>query len=137
MKKVFGFVMVGLVTLCLTGCGSSEQLKCTGNISGQDTTVKATLKDNNVTKVSMEMVTQASSQEEAKSGANYINSSLSSTDVEGMKLSAKANGKKVITTITMDISKMSASEIESEMGTADLTKDAFVKSMEEEGMTCR
>ena len=137
MKKMFGFVMVAIISVCLTGCGSNgNELKCTGTIEGQKATVKATLKSDKVTKVTMDLVTEASSTEEAKAGAAMING-LGSMAGEGIKMSAKANGKKVTTTMTMDVAKMSSADVEDQLGTADLTKDAFAKAMKEQGLTCK
>lgn len=136
MKKLFGFAMVAICAVCLTGCGNSNELKCTGEIDGQKATVKATLKSDKITKVVVESSEEAESAEEAKAGAAMING-FGSMAGEGMTMSAKANGKKVTMTITMDIAKMSSDDIEDQLGTAELTKDAFVKAMEEEGMTCK
>lgn len=40
-------------------------------------------------------------------------------------------------TMTMDVTKMSESDLENNLGTKDLTKDSFVKAMEDEGLTCK
>lgn len=137
MKKMLGFVMAALMTVCLTGCGSKgNELKCTGKIDGQEATVKASLNSDKITKVVIETSTEASSKEEATAGVAMINA-MGSSAGEGMTMSAKANGKKVTMTITMDVAKMSSSDLESQIGTSELTKDAFVKAMEDEGMTCK
>lgn len=137
MKKLFGFAMIGLISICLTGCGSNgNQLKCTGEIEGQKATVKATLKDDQVTKVNMELVTEASSKEEATAGAAMING-FGSMAGEGMTMSAKASGKKVTTTMTMDVAKMASDDLEDQLGTTELTKDAFANAMKEQGLTCK
>ena len=138
MKKLFGFAMVALCAVCLTGCGSKgNQLKCTGEVNGQKATATASLDSDKVTKVVMETVTEASSKEEAEAGVAMINGMASSFTSEGMTMSAKANGKKVTATMTMDISKMKSDDIESELGTTDLTKDAFIEAMKEQGLTCK
>lgn len=54
---------------------------------------------------------------------------LSSLAGEGMTMSAKANGKNVTMTMTMDVTKMSESDLENNLGTKELSKDAFVKAM--------
>lgn len=138
MKKLFGFAMVALCAVCLTGCGSKgNQLKCTGEIEGQKATVTASLDSDKVTKVVMETVAEASSKDEATAGAAMINGMGSAFGVEGMTMSAKASGKKVTTTMTMDVAKMKSDDLESNLGTTDLTKDAFVEAMKGQGLTCK
>lgn len=84
----------------------------------------------------METKSVADSEDEAKQGVAMING-LGSLAGEGMTMSAKANGKNVTMTITMDVAKVSEDNLESNLGTTDLSKDSFVKAMEDEGLTCK
>ena len=54
-----------------------------------------------------------------------------------MTMSAKANGKNVTMTMTMDVTKMSESDLENNLGTKEMSKDAFVKAMGDQGLTCK
>lgn len=137
MKKLFGGIsMVAIMLVCLTGCGKSNTLKCTGKVDDNDTTVTATLSGDKITKVVIDTKSVADSEDEAKQGVAMING-LGSLAGEGMTMSAKANGKNVTMTMTMDVTKMSESDLENNLGTKDLTKDSFVKAMEDEGLTCK
>lgn len=137
MKKLFGGIsMVAIMLVCLTGCGKSNTLKCTGKVDDNDTTVTATLNGDKITKVVMETKSVADSEDEAKKGVAMING-IGSLAGEGMTMSAKANGKNVTMTITMDVAKVSEDNLENNLGTKDLTKDSFVKAMEDEGLTCK
>ena len=135
MKKMAGLLASLLVVFSLTGCGN--EVKCTGELEGQKATVKATLDSDKVTKVVMETVTEAETKEEAEQGAAMINGLGSLAPDSGMTMSAKANGKKVTTTATMDITKMTSEDIEDNFGSQSLSKDDFIKAMEEEGLTCK
>ena len=84
----------------------------------------------------METKSVADSEDEAKQGVAMING-LGSLAGEGMTMSAKANGKNVTMTMTMDVTKMSESDLENNLGTKELSKDSFVKAMEDEGLTCK
>ena len=139
MKKLFGFLMVAVITVCLTGCGSnSSKLICTGEMDGDKATAKVTLKDDKVTKVIIENITKLPAAGDAAFLASLIDAKIDATEeVEGLKMSAKANGTKVTAIATMDIVKMSAEDIEDLFGTTDLTKDAFVKYIEDKGLTCK
>lgn len=137
MKKLFGGIsMVAIMLVCLTGCGKGNTLKCTGKVDDNDTTVTATLSGDKITKVVIDTKSVADSEDEAKKGVAMING-LGSLAGEGMTMSAKANGKNVTMTMTMDVTKMSESDLENNLGTKDLTKDSFVKAMEDEGLTCK
>lgn len=137
MKKLFGGIsMVAIMLVCLTGCGKSNALKCTGKVDGNDTTVTATLSGDKITKVVMDTKSVANSEDEAKQGVAMING-IGSLAGEGMTMSAKANGKNVTMTMTLDVAKLSESDLENNLGTKDLSKDAFVKAMEDKGLTCK
>lgn len=137
MKKLFGGIsMVAIMLVCLTGCGKSNTLKCTGKVDDNDTTATATLSGDKITKVVMETKSVADSEDEAKQGVAMING-LGSLAGEGMTMSAKANGKNVTMTMTMDVTKMSESDLENNLGTKELSKGAFVKAMEDQGLTCK
>ena len=137
MKKLFGGIsMVAIMLVCLTGCGKGNTLKCTGKVDDNDTTVTATLSGDKITKVVIDTKSVADSEDEAKQGVAMING-IGSLAGEGMTMSAKANGKNVTMTITMDVAKVSESNLESNLGTKDLSKDSFVKAMEDEGLTCK
>lgn len=125
-----------IMLVCLTGCGKGNTLKCTGKVDGNEATATATLNGDKITKVVMETKSVADSEDEAKQGVAMING-LSSLAGEGMTMSAKANGKNVTMTITMDVAKVSEDNLESNLGTTDLSKDSFVKAMEDEGLTCK
>ena len=135
MKKMFGLLASLLVVFSLTGCGN--ELKCTGEVDGQKMTAKATLDGEKITKVVMESVSEAESKEEAENGAKLINGLGAMASESGITMVAKANGKKVTMTMTMDVTKMKSEDLEEEFDTAELTKDSFIKAMEEEGLTCK
>ena len=138
MRKMMGLLASLLVVFSLTGCGSKgNELKCTGEIDGQKATVTATLDGEKITKVVMKSVAEAESKEEAEQGAAVINGMGAMFGESGMTMSAKVDGKKVTTTMTMDVAKMESEDLEDNLGTSDLTKDSFVKAMEEEGLTCK
>ena len=127
MKKLFGGIsMVAIMLVCLTGCGKGNTLKCTGKVDGNEATATATLNGDKITKVVMETKSVADSEDEAKQGVAMING-LGSLAGEGMTMSAKANGKNVTMTMTMDVTKMSESDLENNLGTKDLTKASFLK----------
>lgn len=137
MKKLFGGMsLVALMLVCLTGCGSSS-LKCTMSDEDNKSTVKATLNGDKITKVVMEQTETLDSEEEAKTTAALYSGISSLGSEDGYTISVKAKGKDVIMTATIDITKMSSEEIEDEFDSEELTKDAFVKAMEEEGFTCK
>lgn len=137
MKKLFGGIsMVAIMLVCLTGCGKGNTLKCTGKVDDNDTTATATLSGDKITKVVIDTKSVADSEDEAKQGVAMING-LGSLAGEGMTMSAKANGKNVTMTMTMDVTKMSESDLENNLGTKELSKDAFVKAMEDQGLTCK
>lgn len=107
MKKLFGGIsMVAIMLVCLTGCGKGNTLKCTGKVDGNEATATATLNGDKITKVVMETKSVADSEDEAKQGVAMING-IGSLAGEGMTMSAKANGKNVTMTITMDVAKVS------------------------------
>lgn len=138
MKKLFGGIsMVAIMLVCLTGCGKSNTLKCTGKLDGTDTTMTATLNGDKVVKIIAEGKEIANSEDEAKQNAAMYNGFGSLGAESGITISAKASGKNVNMTMTMDVAKMSESALESNLGTKDLTKDSFVKAMEDEGLTCK
>lgn len=137
MKKFVGLCASLLVVLSLTGCGKSNELKCTGKVEGEEMTATATLDGDKITKVVAETVTEAETKEEAEQGAAMINGFGALAAESGMTMSAKVNGKKVTTTMTMDITKMEAEDLEENFDTENLTKDSFIKAMEDEGLTCK
>lgn len=138
MKRLFGGIsVVAIMLICLTGCGKGADLKCTGTVDGVETTVKATLSSDKVTKVVIETKTVAESEEEAKQNAAFSNGlGLSRPDL-GITMTAEAKGKTVTMTMTMDVTKMSSEDLEYILDTTDLTKDGFIKGMEERGLTCK
>lgn len=138
MKKIIsGFVATAFMLVCLTGCGKGADLKCTGKMDGADATITATLDSDKITKVVMVNKSEAESEEEAKQGVAYINAMGIGSSEKGITMSAKASGKKVTLTVTVDVTKMSAEDIENQFDVTDLTKENFVKSMEEQGLTCK
>lgn len=140
MKRLFGGIsVVAIMLVCLTGCGKSSgaDLKCTGKMDGNDATVKATLSSDKVTKVVIESKTVAESEEEAKQGVAILNGFGSLNSDSGITMTAEANGKNVTMTMTLDVTKMSSEDLENNLNTTDLTKDGFVKAMEEQGLTCK
>lgn len=138
MKKLLGIMMVGLFSICLTGCGSKgNQLKCTGKVEGQDMTMTATIKSDKVTKVVVETKSVASSEEEAKQGVAVINGLGAMGSESGMTMTAEAKGKNVTIKATMDITKMSSDDIEEEFGASDLTKEKLESYAKEQGLTCK
>ena len=138
MKKIVGLCASLLVVLSLTGCGSkSNELKCTGKVDEQEVSAVATLDGEKITKVVLESKAEAGSKEEAEQGAALINGFGAMAAESGMTMSAKVDGKKVTTKMTMDIAKMDAESLEDQFSTEDLTKESFIEAMEEQGLTCK
>ena len=136
MKKSFiGISMITIMLICLTGCGNGSTLKCTAT-DGSENTITATLNGNKITKVVMEEKMVADSEEEAQMGVDMYTGLFSSEDDNGVVVSGKADGKNFTMTMTMDVTKMSEDDLESYLGTKDLTKDAFVEAMKEKKLTC-
>lgn len=137
MKKIVGLCASLLVVLTLTGCGKSNELKCTGKVDDQDVTAVATLSGDKITKVKLETKMETESKEVAEQSVNFINGFGALAAESGMTMSAKANGKNVTTTVVMDVTKMQSEDLEEELGTTELTKDAFVTAMKDKGLTCK
>jgi len=138
VKKLVGLCASLLVVLSLTGCGSkSNELKCTGKVDDQEMSAVATLDGEKITKVVLESKIEAGSKEEAEQGVALINGLGAMAAGEGMTMSAKADGKKVTTTMTLDVAKMGSEDLEDQLGTSELTKEAFVEAMKEQGLTCK
>lgn len=138
MKKLVGIAAAFVALFGLTACGSKYDFTCTGKIEGVESTVKGTVKDGKVSKVIMEATEEAPSEKEAKAAADMTNAMKSMMEGSGVTLEAKANGKKYTMTMTMDVTKMTEESKENaELDLSDLSKDAFIKKLTDEGLTCK
>ncbi len=137
MKKFAGVLIAFVMLFSLTACGG-EKFTCTGEQDGQKGTVTGTVKDGKVTKIEMEIVTEAESEDAAKQSVALVNAFSSLGDEKGVTMSAKANGKKVTMNTVMDITKMDDEAKESaSVDLSDLSKDKIIKLYEEQGFTCK
>ena len=102
---------------------------------------------NKVTNITMKMVMEASSEEEAKQGVAMYNGFGSLFAENGITMSAKANGKKVTITSEIDVEKAKKAQEEtdsdedfsfsSDLDLTDISKDAIIKAFEKQGLTCK
>ena len=139
MKKFMSFMVVLLVTICMTGCSSKgETLKCTMEEDNTKSIITATIKDDKVTKISMESSETYESDDELSMAYSFGQMAVSMVDsIDGMTASAKKDGKTLKITMDMDLTKMSAADIKDNLGVESYTKDEFQKYAEEEGYTCK
>lgn len=142
MKKILGALsMITLVLVCLTGCGSISTLECNGEIDGQKENYVATLKGDNVTEVEVNSEYIAESEEVAKTSAEYLEKYLANiygdSSETGISITSKAEGKKVISNIKLDVKKLSKSTLDEQFGNNKLTKKSFKEFAEDSGLTCK
>ena len=144
MKKIAGLVVALVAVFSLTACGSSTKydFTCTGKVDEYDMTVNGVVKDGKVTEIIAEQKTEASSAEEAKQGVAMINGFGSMAAESGMTMTAKANGKNVTITTTIDVAKAAAASDDADdnslgIDLSNATKDALVKAFEKQGLTCK
>lgn len=143
MKKVAGLLVALVAVFSLTACGSSSKydFTCTGKIEGSEAKISGIVKDGKVTTLVAEQTEEASSAEEAKQGAATINGFGAMGAEAGMKMTAKADGKKVIMTTEIDVAKLAANAEDSEnalgVDLSNASKDSIIKAFEEQGLTCK
>lgn len=142
MKKILGTLsVITLMLVCLTGCGSISTLECNGEIDGQKVNYVATLKGDNVTEVEVNSEYIAESEEVAKTSAEYLEKYLANiygdSSETGISITSKAEGKKVISNIKLDVKKLSKSTLDEQFGNNKLTKKSFKEFAEDSGLTCK
>lgn len=131
MKKVAILFVIGL--FLVSGCGKKNQVVCTGSQeeSGQKFTMKVTanIKDDKVSGISAKMTFD--NEDMAKSFCGILGLANSMSEDSKNKIEFDC-GKKSIT--IKNYEKLAESEGEN---VADLSKEDFIKAMEEEGLTCK
>ena len=139
MKKVISFLVIMLVTITLTGCGSKgDTVTCTMNDDNAKSTMTATIKNDKVTKISAEQSETYDDEDELNSAYSLSQFAVSMiSGVDGMTAKVDKSGKTLKLTMTMDLTKMSAEDIEDELGSTEFDKDEFIKYAEDEGYTCK
>ncbi len=136
MKKVAGMLAAFAVLFGLTGCGA-KTLKCTMEQGNSKMSQTFTLdKDDKVTKVTMEMIGEADTEDEAKAAEEYYKEIANDNDVAGITYSVSRSGKKVTLKGTADLSKVDADDIDTYIGTKTNSKDAVKKAFEDDGYKC-
>ncbi len=134
MKKFVGIFTAFVALISLTACGG-KTLKCT--YEQEETKMIQTFeldKDDKVTKVTMEMVATADSEDDAKQAETMYKGIL--TDEEGVTYSVKRSGKTLTLKGVADLSKTPADNLETYIGTTTNSKDAVKKAFEEDGYKC-
>ena len=134
MKKYFLFAICTLLLVVVTGCGSKNQLKCTGKMSEGEEEIKAEIiaeldKDDKVTTVTM--IEDVGSKEKADQTCAMYNA-FASQMPEG--LSVTCSGSKVT---IKGYEKMKDDDEEEIVGQ---TKEEFKKAIEAESggtITCK
>lgn len=124
MKKV---VVLGLTSLfLLTGCGSKVVCKGTTEDGGQKIKMKitATIKSDKVSKASATMTFSDKKTAEQTCGFLALAAAMSE---EAKDLDYKCKGK------TLEVKNYELMED----GIKGATKDSFIKSMKEQGLTCK
>ena len=139
MKKFIRLVFVLLYIITVSGCGKADFV-CTGKIDSAEGRVEGKVSGNQVTEIYMVSTAKAKSKTEAEQAANLINGFSSLMEKEGIKITAKARGKEVETETTIDVTKVIKSSTAKSQVRFDLsktTKDEMIKSLENEGLTCK
>ena len=139
MKKIISFFSVLLIAITMTGCSSKgEEVKCTMDEDNEKGTMVATIKNDKVTKISVDSSQTYEDEDELNMAYTFSKMAISMVDeIDGMSASIKKNGKSLEITMTMDLTKMSSEDIEDELGLESFDKDGFIKYAEEEGYTCK
>lgn len=131
MKKVAILFVVGL--FLVSGCGKKNQVTCTAtqeeNGQKYTMTITADMKDDKVSSVSAKMAFD--SEDTAKSFCGILGLVNSMAEDEDSKVNYDC-GKKSIT--IKNYEKLAESEGEEVKG---LTKEEFIKGLEEEKFTCK
>lgn len=139
MKKFLGLVVAFACVVCAAGCSKAD-FTCTGKLEGSEATIEGKLNGNQVVELKMSTTTEAKSEKEAEQSVSLINGFSSLFESAGIKMSAKASGKEVSTEMTIDVAKASkSSSAKSQVGfdLDETSKDAIIKAIEEEGLTCK
>ena len=138
MKKFVGIISAALVLVCLTGCSKGNELKCTLEEDGAKSVVIGTVKDGKITKMVQEATETYESEDELEQAYTYANAMMSLLgSVEGLSGEVKKDGLDLTMSMTMDLEKMSAEDIASELGQESITEEEFKKEYEEQGYTCK
>lgn len=139
MKRFLSLVLVFVCVICVAGCSKAD-FTCTGKLDGQEATVTGTTKGDTVTNLKIESTGEADSEKEAEQSAALVNGFGSLMKSQGITMSAKVNGKTVTTIMEVDVVKASKSSSSSSsigFDLKDASKDKVIKSLEDEGLTCK
>lgn len=116
MKKSFRIFMVMMFAILLTGCGSKKyDVKCTQTIEKYEITIGANFKNNKLSDVTTEMTFDT--EENAKTMYDMVKSS----DENKYELNKK--------TVSSKVTNLSEQE--------QVTKDEFMKTMEDQKYKCK
>lgn len=140
MKKLLG---LALVALMLVGCssnggGSASTVKCSGTMSGLDTTVNIEFdKDEKLAGLEMKLTYDAGSEDVASQFEGRKSDFASSMGLDEDVVSLKVDGSKVNITVDMDRKEMEDSTLFGNVNLDD-SKENIVKSIEDDaGLTCK
>ena len=140
MKRLAKLLLVFVAVFCLTACGSKKyDFTCKGDIDGQKGTISGKVKDGKVVELIAETTSEAKSKDEAKQQVALLNSFGAMMKEQGIVMEAKASGKDVVTTMTIDVAKAAKNSTDSSLGVdlENATKDAMVKAFEKQGLSCK
>lgn len=139
MKKFLSLVVVMTLVFCFAGCGKADFI-CTGKVNGAEAKIEGKVSGDQVTELYMTSSSTANSETEAKQAVSLVNGFSSLLEDQGLKMKASYSGKEVTTEMTIDVAKVAkSSSAKSQVGfdLKETTKDAIIKSLEEEGLTCK
>lgn len=137
MKKnlmVMSVLFMALITL--TGCGG-KKLTCTKTEGENSAKIVYEFKGDSPVKATSESTEVYDTEDEAKQAKAMIDAVKGLAGSQDyMKIDAEQKGKKVITKISLDVTKMTDEEKEEELS-KDATYDSLKKDAEEDGFTCK
>lgn len=137
MKKnlmVMSVLFMALITL--TGCGG-KKLTCTKTEGENSAKIVYEFKGDSPVKATSESTEVYDTEDEAKQAKAMIDAVMGLAGSQDyMKIDAEQKGKKVITKISLDVTKMTDEEKEEELS-KDATYDSLKKDAEEDGFTCK
>lgn len=139
MKKFLSLIVVIALVFCFAGCGKVDFV-CTGKVDGAETKVEGKVSGSQVTELYMTSTSKADSETQAKQAASLVNGFSALLEDQGLKMKASYSGKEVTTEMTIDVAKVANSSTAKSQVGFDLSKtakDEVIKSLEEEGLTCK
>ena len=143
MKKLFGFMMVAIISICLTGCVHfNNTITCTQIEDDEKMVVTVTTdKNDKIIGVKMTAEMTAPSKEELDEGYSYLKDEIDSMNkYAGVRGSIKKKGLTVSMTINLDLNKVSDETLEIldfDKEDLNVTGTEFRKIAEEDGATCK